>query len=49
MKRVKCEVFSRVNGYLRPVGAWNDAKQAEFKDRKMYKTNGTITRTKKRD
>lgn len=28
------EVYSRVVGYLRPVSAWNDAKQSEFKMRK---------------
>ncbi len=31
-----CEVYSRVVGYLRPVAQWNDAKQAEFKDRKVF-------------
>jgi hypothetical protein len=31
-----CEVYSRVVGYLRPVGQWNDAKQAEFSDRKTF-------------
>ncbi len=31
-----CEVYSRVVGYLRPVAQWNDAKQAEFKDRKLF-------------
>ena len=35
-KRQPCEVYSRVSGYLRPVNAWNNAKQAEFHDRKMY-------------
>jgi len=33
MVKTKCEVYSRVVGYLRPVDAWNDSKQAEFKDR----------------
>jgi len=37
-QRQECEVYSRVVGYLRPVGQWNDAKQAEFSDRKMYST-----------
>lgn len=32
----KCEVYSRVCGYMRPVSTWNDAKQAEFVDRKTY-------------
>lgn len=31
------EVFSRVVGYMRPVSAWNGAKQEEFKKRKNYK------------
>jgi anaerobic ribonucleoside-triphosphate reductase len=33
-KRTPCEVYSRVCGYLRPVQQWNDAKVAEFNDRK---------------
>ena len=37
--RTKCEVYSRVCGYLRPVQQWNDAKQQEFHDRKSYKIN----------
>ena len=32
----KCEVYSRVVGYLRPVGQWNEGKQAEFDDRRVY-------------
>jgi len=31
-----CEVYSRVVGYLRPVGQWNDAKFAEFGDRRTF-------------
>ncbi len=31
-----CEVYSRVVGYLRPVGQWNDGKSAEFNDRKSF-------------
>ena len=37
LKRTPCEVFSRVVGYMRPVSNWNEAKQAEFKDRKTFK------------
>ena len=33
MAKTRCEVFSRVVGYLRPVSQWNDGKQSEFKDR----------------
>ena len=33
----RCEVYSRVVGYLRPVNTWNRGKQQEFKDRVTYK------------
>ena len=32
----KCEIYSRVVGYLRPVSGWNLGKQAEFSTRKPY-------------
>jgi ribonucleoside-triphosphate reductase len=32
----RCEVYSRVVGYLRPVDQWNDGKQAEFDLRHTY-------------
>jgi anaerobic ribonucleoside-triphosphate reductase len=32
----KCEVYSRVVGYLRPVSQWNDGKQSEYKIRKTF-------------
>ncbi len=31
-----CVVFSRIVGYLRPVEQWNDGKQEEFADRKLF-------------
>jgi len=37
--RTRCEVYSRVVGYLRPINQWNDGKAAEFKDRKTYQIN----------
>jgi len=39
MKKVPCEVFSRVVGYYRPVIEWNKGKQEEFKDRFPLKVN----------
>lgn len=30
------EVYSRVVGFYRPVGSWNEGKAQEFKDRKEY-------------
>ena len=32
----KCEIYSRVTGYYRPVSNWNQGKREEFKDRKEY-------------
>ncbi len=32
----KCEVYSRVVGYLRPVQNWNKGKKEEFKLRKKF-------------
>ena len=32
-KRTKCEVYSRVVGYLRPIAQWNRGKQSEWADR----------------
>ena len=38
----KCEVYSRVTGYFRPVANWNKGKKAEFADRKTFKVAGTV-------
>jgi len=35
-KRTKCERFSRVVGYIRPVSGWNEGKAQEFEDRKVF-------------
>ena len=32
----KCECYSRVTGYYRPVQNWNKGKQEEFKERKRF-------------
>ena len=36
-ERTRCEVWSRVMGYHRPVQNWNAGKQQEHKDRKKFK------------
>lgn len=36
VKGSKCEVYSRVVGYLRPVQNWNKGKKEEFEMRKTY-------------
>jgi len=35
--RQRCEVYSRVVGYIRPIAQWNPGKKSEFKDRKVFK------------
>lgn len=34
--RTKCEVYSRVVGFIRPVQQWNEGKQAEWDERKDF-------------
>lgn len=36
VKRTKCERYSRVVGYFRPVGQWNVGKREEFENRKTF-------------
>lgn len=38
----KCEVYSRVTGYFRPVSNWNKGKKEEFKERKAYRVAGAV-------
>ena len=40
-KRVRCEVYSRVVGYFRPVCNWHKAKQQEFADRRVFTSAGS--------
>ncbi len=35
-RKIPCEVYSRIVGYLRPVQNWNKGKQQEFADRRPY-------------
>ena len=39
----KCEVYSRVTGYFRPVANWNKGKQEEFKERKTFRIAKAVT------
>ncbi|MFW6238027.1 MAG: anaerobic ribonucleoside-triphosphate reductase [Halanaerobiales bacterium] len=41
-KKQKCEVYSRVVGYLSPVSEWNKGKKEEFEDRQTYDTAKTF-------
>lgn len=42
----KCEVYSRIVGYLRPVDQWNDGKQAEFRMRRTYDVEAPLQQVK---
>jgi hypothetical protein len=34
----RCEVYSRIVGYLRPVRQWHIGKKQEYKERKEFET-----------
>lgn len=36
VRAIRCEVYSRVVGYYRPVQNWNKGKQAEYAQRKPH-------------
>lgn len=36
----KCEIYSRVCGYFRPVNNWNRGKREEWKERKTFIIDG---------
>ena len=35
-QRTRCERYSRIVGYLRPLQQWNEGKVSEYKDRVMF-------------
>jgi len=41
-KKIPCEVYSRIVGYLRPVAAWNVGKKQEFEDRVDYRVSEEV-------
>ena len=34
--RTKCEIWTRVMGYHRPVSSWNKGKQSEYLSRRCF-------------
>jgi len=36
-ERTRCEVWTRVMGYHRPVEAWNPGKQSEHRERRFFR------------
>ncbi len=41
-KKIPCEVYSRIVGYLRPVQNWNDGKRQEFQDRQTFRLEKAV-------
>lgn len=37
--RTKCEIYTRVMGYYRPVSQFNNGKKSEFYTRKCFEEN----------
>lgn len=35
-ERTRCEIWTRVMGYHRPVASWNPGKQQEHRERRMF-------------
>jgi len=35
-ERTRCEIYSRVVGYLTPTNQWNMGKKSEWRDRKPF-------------
>ena len=42
IKKMPCQIYSRVTGYFQPVDKWNAGKAEEFKQRKAYSENQSI-------
>lgn len=41
-ERTRCEVYTRVMGYHRPVSAFNIGKKAEHRERKHFTESATL-------
>ena len=35
-ERTRCEIWTRVMGYHRPLGSFNPGKQSEYRERKLF-------------
>lgn len=46
-ERTRCEVWTRVMGYHRPVSAWNPGKQAEHAQRRYFVEPPTATHARR--
>lgn len=44
-ERTRCECWTRVMGYHRPVSAFNNGKKQEHRDRKMFSESAIRQKT----
>lgn len=42
MNKIRCEIYSRISGYYRPVQQYNKGKKEEFSERKKIKVPEVI-------
>lgn len=42
-ERVRCEVWTRVMGYHRPVSSWNAGKQSEHRERQFFQPQSSAS------
>lgn len=47
MKKIPCEIYSRVVGYFRPISNWNVGKKKEFFNRKTADFKKVLDKIKK--
>ena len=48
-ERQRCEIYSRVVGFLTPISLWNIGKKEEFKDRVTYDNFEGLKKHEKKD
>ena len=49
VRKVPCEVYSRIVGYMRPTAQWNVGKRREFDDRRVFKLSMDKTAESEQD
>ena len=45
-ERTKCEMYTRVMGYIRNRNSFNDGKQSEWKERVFFRENVALANDK---
>lgn len=49
IKVIRCEVFSRICGYYRPIISWNRGKREEYRQRTMTDLKPMIDEIKREE